>query len=93
VVNSDSADLSYRISHKFVNFAEKVRYYANTGFTAPIFTELTTTQQFFVRNGMLKAAFNNKRDLFTSKMDLELRKKLVRCYIWSIMLKLGRFGQ
>jgi hypothetical protein len=22
--------------------------------------------------------------LFTSKMDLELRKKLVKCYIWSI---------
>jgi hypothetical protein len=30
-----------------------------------------------------KAAFNKKRALFTSKMDLELRKKLVKCYIWS----------
>jgi hypothetical protein len=33
-----------------------------------------------------KAAFNKKRALFTSKMDLELRKKLVKCYIWSIAL-------
>jgi hypothetical protein len=32
-----------------------------------------------------KAAFN-KKTLFTSKLDLELRKKLVKCYIWSIAL-------
>jgi hypothetical protein len=28
---------------------------------------------------MAKAAFNKKRTLFTSTMDLELRKKLVKC--------------
>jgi hypothetical protein len=32
---------------------------------------------------MAKAAFNKKRTLFTSTLDLELRKKLVKCYIWS----------
>jgi hypothetical protein len=35
---------------------------------------------------MEKAAFNKKRALFTSKIDLELRKKIVKCYIWSISL-------
>jgi hypothetical protein len=40
---------------------------------------------------MAKAALNKKRALFTSKMDLELRKKLVKCYTWSMALKLGRF--
>jgi hypothetical protein len=40
-----------------------------------------------------KDAFNKKRALFTCNMDLELRKKLIKCYIWSIVLKLGRFGQ
>jgi hypothetical protein len=33
---------------------------------------------------MAKAKFNKKRALFTSKMDLDLRKKLVKCYIWVI---------
>ena len=33
-----------------------------------------------------KAAFNKKRALFTSTLDLKLRKKLVKCYIWSIAL-------
>jgi hypothetical protein len=37
------------------------------------------------RIAMAKAAFY-KRALFTSKLGLELRKKLVRCYIWSIAL-------
>jgi hypothetical protein len=35
---------------------------------------------------MAKAAFNKKKTLFTSTLDLELRKKLVKCYIWSIAL-------
>jgi hypothetical protein len=35
---------------------------------------------------MAKATFNKKRTLFTSTLDLELRKKLVKCYIFSIAL-------
>jgi hypothetical protein len=45
---------------------------------------------------MAKAAFNKKRALFSSKMELVLRKELVKCYIWSLLymvLKRGRFGQ
>jgi hypothetical protein len=33
---------------------------------------------------MAKAAFNKKRALFNSTLDLELRKKLVKCYVSSI---------
>jgi len=35
---------------------------------------------------MAKAAFNKKRAPFTCTLDLELRKKLGKCYIWSIAL-------
>ena len=35
---------------------------------------------------MAKAAFNKKKALFTSTLDFKLRKKLVKCYIWSIAL-------
>ena len=35
---------------------------------------------------MAKAAFIKKRALVTSTLDMELRKKLVKCYIWSIAL-------
>jgi hypothetical protein len=33
-----------------------------------------------------KTAFNKKRALFTSKTELELGKKLLKCYVWSISL-------
>jgi len=35
---------------------------------------------------MTRAASNKKRALFTSTLDLKLRKKLVICYIWNIAL-------
>ena len=38
------------------------------------------------RISMAKDAVNKKKALFTSTLDLELRKKLVKCYIWSITL-------
>jgi hypothetical protein len=42
----------------------------------------------YIRIGfaMAKAAFNKKRTLFTSTLDLELKKKLVKCYIWNLAL-------
>ena len=42
------------------------------------------TCEFKYRIAMAKAAFNKKRTLFTNTLDLELRKKLVKCYVWSI---------
>ena len=35
---------------------------------------------------MEKAAFNKKKNPFTSKLDLNLRKKLVKCYVWCMAL-------
>jgi hypothetical protein len=38
------------------------------------------------RTAIAKATFNRKKTLFTSKLDLNLRKKPVNCYIWSVAL-------
>jgi len=38
------------------------------------------------RIAMAKAPFNKKRALFTGTLGLELRNKLLKCYIWSIAL-------
>jgi len=35
---------------------------------------------------MAKSAFNKKRILFASTLDVKLRKKQVKCHIWSIAL-------
>ena len=44
------------------------------------------TREIKSRIAMAKAAFNKKRALFTSTLGLKLRKKLVKCYIWSMAL-------
>jgi hypothetical protein len=38
------------------------------------------------RIALAKGALNKKRAVFTSKIELELRRKLVKCYILSIAL-------
>ena len=38
------------------------------------------------RIAMAKAAFSKKKNLFTSRLDVNLRKKLMKCYVWSIAL-------
>jgi hypothetical protein len=44
-----------------------------------------------------KAAFNRKKTLFTSKLDLNLRKKLIKCYtfgaLFCMVLKRRHFGK
>jgi hypothetical protein len=37
------------------------------------------------RIAMEKAAFKRKKTHFTSRLDLNLSKKLVKCYIWNII--------
>jgi len=41
---------------------------------------------------MAKVAFSKKKALFTSTLDLNLRKNLVKCYIWNIVLYDAELG-
>jgi hypothetical protein len=38
------------------------------------------------RTALVKGAFIKRKALFTSKLDLNLRKNLLKCYIWSMAL-------
>ena len=44
------------------------------------------TKEIKARIAIAKEAFNRKISLLTSKVHIALRKKLVKCYIWSIAL-------
>jgi hypothetical protein len=44
------------------------------------------TREIKMRIAIAKEAFNRKMTLLTSKLNIELKKKLVRCYVWSIAL-------
>jgi hypothetical protein len=63
---------------------ENVEYFNYLG--SMITNYARCTRKIKSRIAMAKAEFNNKKTLLTSKLDLNLRKKLVKCYIWSIAL-------
>jgi hypothetical protein len=60
-----------------------VEYFSYLGSTI---TNDRCTREIKSRIAMAKAAFNKKKNLFTSKLDVNLRKILVECYICSIAL-------
>ncbi|KDR18382.1 hypothetical protein L798_07764 [Zootermopsis nevadensis] len=49
-------------------------------------TDALCTKEVKARIAMAKAAFVKKRILLTSKLGLEMKKKLVKCYVWSVAL-------
>jgi hypothetical protein len=51
-----------------------------------ITNEARCTREIKSRIVVARAAFNRKKTLFTSKLDLNLRKKLVKFFIWSSAL-------
>jgi len=63
---------------------ENVKYFTYLG--SILTNDGRCTCEIKCRVAMAKASFNKKRALFTGTLDLELRKKLVKCYIWSIVL-------
>ena len=46
-----------------------------------MFVTMNIMEYFYLHT---QAPFNGENNLFTTKMDLNLRKKLMQCYIWSI---------
>jgi hypothetical protein len=56
--------------------------------TKRVYLDITGRCSCEIKSGIAtaKAAFNKKKNPFTSKLDLNLRKKSVKCYIWSVAL-------
>jgi hypothetical protein len=54
-------------------------------FGSTITNDIRCTREIKCRIAISQAACNNKRSLFTRKLDLNLRKKLVKFFIWSIV--------
>jgi len=65
------------VDQKQLENVESFKYLTNDG---------RCTCEIKCRIAMAKAAFNKKRTLFTSTLDLKLRKKLLKCYVWSMAL-------
>jgi hypothetical protein len=61
---------------------ENVKYFNYLG--SLINRDVTRTCEIKCRKAMTEVAFNKEKILFTSKLGLNLRKKLIKRYIWSV---------
>jgi hypothetical protein len=75
-ISRQTSSLTSMIGKKQLDNVEWFRYLGSI-----LTNERRYTREFKFRVAIEKAAFNNKKTLFTSKLDLNLRKKLVKCYI------------
>jgi hypothetical protein len=60
---------------------ENVEYFNYFG--SKIINDAKCKQEMKSRTAMVKAAFSKKKSLFDIKLHLNLRKELLKCYIWS----------
>jgi hypothetical protein len=74
-ISRQPTQLQIQTDSKLVENAEEFNYLCSM-----ITNDARCTRGIKAMIAMAKAAFN-KKTLFTSKLDLELRKKLVKCYI------------
>ena len=51
-----------------------------------ISSNMNCCQEVKKRIAMAKEAFNRKRSIFCGPLEKELRKRLVKCFLWSIAL-------
>jgi len=78
-ISRQPSPVKIMIDQKQLENVESFKYFGST-FT----NDGRCTCEIKCRIATAKAAFNKKRTPFTSTLDLELREKLVICYIWSI---------
>jgi hypothetical protein len=80
-ISRQPTPLQIKIDKNLVENVEGFNYLGSM-----ITNDARCTREIKKRIAMAKSAFNKKKTLFSSKLNLELRKKLVKCYIWSIDL-------
>jgi hypothetical protein len=78
-ISRESSPVKIMIDQKQM---ETVEYFNCLGST--ITNDARCTREIKSRIAMEKAAFNRKKILFNRNLDLNLKKKLVKCYIWSV---------
>ena len=80
-ISRSPSPIQIMIYQKQMENVEYFNYYGSV-----VTNDARCTQEIKSRIAMAEAAFNKKKTLFTRKIDLNLRKILVKCYIWSIAL-------
>jgi hypothetical protein len=80
-ISRQSTQLQIKTNKKPAENVEEFNYFGSM-----ITNDARCTRDIKARIAVAKAAFNRKKTLFTRKLGIEQRKKLVKRYIWSTVL-------
>ena len=80
-VSRSNGSLQIKVSNRELTEVDRFKYLGSV-----LKRDGYCTREIKMRIAIAKDAFNRKMSLLTSKLNIELRKKLIRCYVWSIAL-------
>ena len=73
--------IDMRIKDQFVEQVDSFKYLRYN-----ISSNMNCCQEVKLMIAMAKEAFNKKRSIFCGSLEKELRKGLVKCFVWSVAL-------
>ena len=81
VIGRKVKKVNLRILNEAVEQVDSFKYLGCT-----ISSNMSCCQEVKRRIAMAKEAFNRKRSIFCGPLEKELRKRLVKCFVWSVAL-------
>ena len=81
VIGRKPKKIDMRIKDESVEQVDSFKYLG-----CKISSNMNCCQEVKQRIAMAKEAFNRKRSLFCGPLEEELRKRLVKCFVWSVAL-------
>ena len=73
--------MDMRIKYESVKYVDSFKYLG-----CNISSNMNCCQEVKQRIAMVKEAVNRKRSIFCGPLEKELRKRLVKCFVWSVAL-------
>ena len=81
VIGRKPKKIDIRIKGESIEQADRFKY-----LWCNISSNMNCCQEVKQRIAMAKEAFNRKRSIFCGPLEKELRKRLVKCFVWSVVL-------
>ena len=81
VIGRKPKNMDMRIKSESVEQVGSFKY-----LVCKISSKTNCCQEVKQRIAMAKEAFNRKRSIFRGPLEKELRKRLVKCFVWSVVL-------
>ena len=81
VIGRKPRNINVRANSEIIQQVDSFKYLGCT-----ISSDMSCNQEVKMRIAIAKEAFNRRKNVFCGPMDIGLRKRLVKCFVWSVAL-------